>query len=516
MCLALTLVSSSLALADQRHRLTIAVSTPLDTLDPHLSLDTRRAGLRRELYDGLFRWEGATARVAPWLAESYTVSEDGRTYRFTLRKDARFHDGREIRSSDVVYSTERVLALKRGLAPLFIGLVSPGSTKAIDPLTVEFSLSRASPLFLALLPEMAIVNAELLKANEINNDWGRAWLQSNDAGSGSYAFKGRNIDGSVIAVRFAEHWNTNWPVNPATEVEWRPILDAEARVAALSNGEAQVLQGTYLPGQIERLSGNKHIGILMSDSPRAFVGLLHASREPMKDLAFRKLLTQSFNADWFVESTLEAGATRLAIPIPPPFGGLPTGFSTPRYDIAAAAEALANLKLAAAKELVIGAIAGDPDSERAALIMLDGMIKLGLPARIVAEPWPVVANRMRDEKQMYDILFFWHGARYLDANNWVGEMFDCDLLGAGNASWYCNRDTDKIIKDARGAVDAKVRRQGFEKAAVLLAEDHAAIFVASAKRPIPYAKTLKNLQISPVGEVIELRSVSFEPSPQGK
>src|SRR5690606_17042156 len=156
-------------------------------------------------------------------------------------------------------------------------------------------------------------------------------------------------------------------------------------------------------------------------------------------------------------------------------------------------DALAKLKLEP-EELTIGAIAGDPHSERAALIMLDGLVKLGLSAHIVSEPWPVVANRMRDEKQMYDILFLWRGARYLDANNWVGEMFSCDLFGAGNASWYCHRDADRLIKDAQGAVDPKIRRQGFEKAAALIAEDHAALFVASATRPIIHSKAVKGLQ----------------------
>jgi peptide/nickel transport system substrate-binding protein len=142
--------------------------------------------------------------------------------------------------------------------------------------------------------------------------------------------------------------------------------------------------------------------------------------------------------------------------------------------------------------------------------MLDGLLKLGLPAHIISEPWPVVANRMRDEKQMYDILFLWRGTRYLDANNWIGEMFDCDLFGAGNASWHCNRDADRLIKEARGISDPRLRRQGFEKAAALLAEEYAALFVASAKRPIIHSKAVKGLQISPVGEVLEVRPATIE------
>jgi len=490
-------------------RLVIATPTPLETLDPHVASDTRRSGLRFQLYEGLFRWQDGPLRVSPWLAQSYTISEDGRTLRFTLRKDVRFHDGRELRASDVVYSVERVLALKRGLAPVLANLVAPGSTKVIDNHTVEFSLNRASPLFLTLVPEIAIVNAELLKANEINNDWGRGWLQSNDAGSGSFLFKMRTPTGGVVVSRFAEHWSTDWPAKPLEEIEWRTVMDAEARSAGLSSGEVHVGEGEYLPHQLARFRESNALTVLESEAPRIFVGLLHSGREPMKTAGFRKVLARAFDTEHFISSTIGAGATAIAIPLPPTLGAPPSGVTATSYDIAAAADALGKLKIPP-RELTIGAIAGDPHSERAALVLLDGLAKLGLPARIVTEPWTVVATRMRDEKLMYDVLFLWRGARYPDANNWLGEMFDCDLFAAGNASWYCNRDADRLIKEARGLSDVRARRQAFEKAAAILAEDQAGLFVATAKRRVAVSKRVKGLRVVPVGDAIDARMATID------
>jgi len=490
-------------------RLVIATSTPLDTLDPHVAFDTRRSGLRFQLYEGLFRWQDGPLRVSSWLAQSYTISEDGRTLRFTLRKDARFHDGRELRASDVVYSVERVLALKRGLAPLLSSLVAPGSTKVIDNHTVEFSLNRASPLFLTLLPEIAIVNAELLKANEINNDWGRGWLQSNDAGSGSFQFKMRTPTGGVVVSRFAGHWSTDWPAKPLEEIEWRTLIDAEARSAALSSGEVHVGEGEYLPHQLKWFREANGFSVLESEAPRIFVGLLHAGRDPMKAAGFRKVLARAFDTDHFISSTIGVGGAAIAIPLPPTLGAPPSGVAATSYDIAAATDAFGKLKIAP-RELTIGAIAGDPHSERAALVMLDGLLKLGLPARIVTEPWTVVANRMRDEKQMYDVLFLWRGARYPDANNWLGEMYDCDLFAAGNSSWYCNRDADRLIKEARVISDVRARRQAFEKAAAILAEDQAGLFIATAKRRVAVSKRVKGLRIVPVGDAIDARMATID------
>ena len=490
-------------------RLVIASPSPIDTLDPHLILDTRRADVRLDMYDGLFRWLDGPLRIAPWLAEAYTASEDGRTFRFTLRKDARFHDGREVKAGDVVYSVERILALKRGVAPLLAGLISPGSTKTIDAQTVEFSLNRASSLFLTLLPEISIVNAELLKANELNNDWGRGWLQTNDAGSGGYALKGRTQTGGISMVRFPGHWNTEWAEKPIEEIELTAMLDPEERVDSLLKGSVHVVQGNLLPHQIKRLREAKDVSVIDNDTPRAFLGLLHAGREPMKSLAFRRVIAQAFDAERFVQSTLGSGAQAIAIPGPPTHVSSPPGLTRPRYDIAAASEAIGKLKLAP-RDYLIGAVAGDPHSERAALIMLDGLIKLGIQARIVSEPWPAVAQRMRDEKQMFDILFLWRGTRYHDANNWLGELYDCDLFGAGNASWYCNRDVDRLIKEARGTADARARRQLYEKAAAALAEDQSGLFIASAKRQVAHLKRIKGLRLAPVGDAVDARLATLE------
>lgn len=495
--------------AANTNRLIVATPSPLDTLDPHMALDTVRADARHNLYDPLYRWIDSPLRVEPWLALSYTVSEDQRVFRFTLRKGALFHDGREVKASDVVYSVERMLALKRGIAPLLTGLVNPGSTKAIDPYTVEFSLTRPAPLFLTLLPELAIVNAEILKANELNNDWARGWLQTNSAGSGLFTLKSFTSPMDLGLERFALHWANSADPKAPGEVQVRALLDTEARVDAALKGEVHVLEGNLLPRDIRRLREAKDITTLETDAPRTFFGLMNANREPFKTAAGRKLIAQVFDIDSFIQSSLANGAQPLAIPLPPSLGTPPQGTQRTAYDPAAAAQALARLKLPP-RELTIGAIAGDPHSERAALMMLDGLLRLGFQGRIQVEPWPQVAARLRDERQMYDILFMWIGARYLDAHNWAGEPYDCDLFGAGNASWYCNRDIDRQIKEARAIADPRLRRAAYEKVAQLLATDQASIFVAAQRRPVWHLKRVKGLKTSPVGEALDFRQLTLE------
>jgi ABC-type transport system substrate-binding protein len=501
--------------ADASHsrqsRLVIATGTFYDTLDPHLQLETTRSLMQLNFYDALYRWQNGPVRVSPWLAQSYTLSEDGKVFRFSLRKGARFHDGAEVTANDVVYSIERILALKRGAAPLLAGLVNPGSTKAVDAHTVEFSLSRPSPLFLTLLPAVQIVNSALLKSNEVNNDWGRAWLQQNEAGSGAFRLKEFIAGTGLTAERVADYWNGGWGRKPPEIVEVRTSIDTDAALDSLIKGDVQIVDAQLLPYQKKLVRAAREVNLVEDESPRIFVGLIHAGREPMKALAVRQILTQAFDYDAFVHSTLGPGSRRVAMPLPPRFisAGRNAEVGSQSFDLEAARGGLAKLK-APLREITIGAILGDVDSERAAGIMAQGLIRIGVPTRIVTEPWPVVSSRMHNERQMYDMLFLWQGARYLDANNWIGEMYDCDLVGSGNSSWYCNKDVDRLLKEARTATDSKVSARKFEEAAAKVAQDAGGLFIATGPASAAYQRRIRGLRFTPTGETFELRSLSLE------
>src|SRR5678815_3800040 len=144
-----------------------------DNLDPHAIFDVGRAASRINFYDGLYRWVDNPPKMIPWLAESYTS----------------LPDGSEFTADDVLYSLERMLAMKKGAASLFLPIIDPGSTKAPDKYTVVFTLKEPSAIFLATIPEILIVNSALVKKNEKDGDWGQAWLAKNVASSGSYKLK---------------------------------------------------------------------------------------------------------------------------------------------------------------------------------------------------------------------------------------------------------------------------------------------------------------------------------------
>ena len=214
---------------EAKNKFIFANSSPYDTMDPHALYDVGRVAYRINLYDGLLRWLDNPPKLSPWLADSYDISDDGISYTFHLNKGATFHDGSPVEATDVVYSMERILALKKGAFSLFTGSVKPGTTKALDTHTVQFNLVQPSSIFLATVPAIHVLNSDLVKSHEVDGDLGAKWFSQNDAGSGSFELDRYDPAIGFSAKRYANHFK-GWGDKYLDEIEFRTVVEIKSRV----------------------------------------------------------------------------------------------------------------------------------------------------------------------------------------------------------------------------------------------------------------------------------------------
>lgn len=111
----------------------------MDTLDPALAYDTSSGEVIQNIYQTLVFYDGiATDKFVPMLAESWTTSEDGKTWVFNIRKGVKFHEGQDLTATDVAYTFQRGL-LQGGysspqwlLAEPFLGVGNDDITMIVD------------------------------------------------------------------------------------------------------------------------------------------------------------------------------------------------------------------------------------------------------------------------------------------------------------------------------------------------------------------------------------------------
>jgi len=100
--------------AESGKRFVTANNSAYDTLDPHVVFDIGRIATRLNMYDCLVRWVDNPPKLDLWLAEKIDIAPDAVTYTVTLKPGATFHDGAAVTADDVVFSMERILAMKQG------------------------------------------------------------------------------------------------------------------------------------------------------------------------------------------------------------------------------------------------------------------------------------------------------------------------------------------------------------------------------------------------------------------
>ena len=403
---------------------------------------------------------------------------------------------------------ERILALKKGASSLFSDNIEPGSTKALDASTVEFNLKKPSAIFLATIPEVHVVNADLIKEHEVDGDWGSAWLSTNDGGSGSYELNRFDPAIGFSAKRFEDHFMP-WGDKYLDEIEFRTVVEVNSRVLGLMKGDFHGTDG-YLPqDQVIRLRKSDEVEVYDQESMRIFYSIIHNGREPMNDVNFRKALSYAFDYDGFIDNILSGSVARNPSPLPNNIWGAPKDVDGYTYDLDKAKEYLAKVK-GPIREITIGALAGYGQTEQAASLLQNALTKIGVKSKIVAEPWTVASGKMRDEQQMYDLLFLWRSTYYADPNNWVGEMYDSANIGARNNSWYANPKVDALLQEARVTTDKNVRQANYEEASKVVTEEAGGIFVYNTKWFGPYNKKVKGVRFSPIGNAQEMRWIYFE------
>src|SRR5215213_2350263 len=305
-------------------------------LDPHQIFDVPMMLYSLNTYDNLYRYLGNPPELKPWLAQSHTVSEDGKTWEFKLRPDAKFHDGSEVTADDVVYSFRRVLALGKAPSGAFKPVLKPDNVTAPDKHTVRFVLDQAYAPFLSAVPIVMIVNPRAVKANESNNDWAATWLASNAAGSGAY-----KLDAStyrplerVDLKRNPDHF-LGWSDNPKAPelVQILPTRETSTRVLALLQGSVDMTD-SYLPtDQVERIQKAKGVRVEKHTSMRVFTLRMNNTKPPLDNVNARKCFAHAFNYGGFIQEILKGYAERNPAPMPNNLWGYPKDVVAYDYDL---------------------------------------------------------------------------------------------------------------------------------------------------------------------------------------
>ena len=242
------------------------------------------------VFEGLTRID-RNGRVEPALAESWTISDDGLTYTFSLHAGVTFHDGSALDSADVIFSLERALAEESANAQK--GLFEPIETMAApDARTVVVTLKRPTGQFLFNLGwgDAVIVAPESAETNK-----------SQPVGTGPFAF-GRWVKGDRIEIEaYPDYWGEAIGLKSAT---FKIIPDPAAAVAALLAGDVDAFANVPAPEAMAQFESDPRFEVVIGSTEGETILAINNGRAPLDDLKVRQALAHAIDRQAIVDGAM--------------------------------------------------------------------------------------------------------------------------------------------------------------------------------------------------------------------
>ena len=282
----LALASASPALAARTDLVLGVVLEP-----PHLDPTAGAAAaideiLYANVFEGLTRI-GPSGEVLPALAESWTISDDGKVYTFKLHKGVKFHDGTDFDAEDVKFSLDRARApdsvnAQKGL------FAAIDTVEVIDPETVQVTLKHPQGAFL------------------YNMGWGDAVIVAPESadrnkekpiGTGPFRFDHWAKGSAVTLVKSDNYWGD--PV-ALDKVEFRFIPDAAAAVPAVLSGDVQAFP--FFPADaVSQVEGNPQLKVVIGSTEGETILAMNNKKPPLDNLKVRQAISYALDREAIID-----------------------------------------------------------------------------------------------------------------------------------------------------------------------------------------------------------------------
>ncbi|GIH73088.1 ABC transporter substrate-binding protein [Sphaerimonospora thailandensis] len=410
--------------------------------DPASSYSNEISAMQN-IYDSLTVYNPLIKRAGPRLAESWTASQDGKAWTFTLRSGAVFHTGRPVDADAVKASIERTKRMAAGAAYIWDPVQK---ITVLDPLTVQFTLKYPAPLDLIASADYAayIYDTEAAGSGDL-----KKWFQQGrDAGSGPYTVaswhKGREKE--LVLRAFDEYWG-GWDGPHYKNVEYRVVPNQNAAWQLLLRGEASFVERLN-SSLFRRAKATAGVRTRQVPSFQNMLVLFNSASGPLRDVRLRKAVQKAIDYDGVIAALKGAGDPAAGL-VPEGLLGHVPGMR-PRQDLERAEELLREAGYGPGGRelrLTLTYAEGDNDEQLLVTLLVNALSELNVKVDARAMQWNAQWNQAKsaDPAKRQDILVMYWWPDYADAYSWFLNVFRSADPVSFNLTYLKNKDIDERI-----------------------------------------------------------------------
>jgi oligopeptide transport system substrate-binding protein len=456
-----------------------------ETINPHKSTGVTEANIEADIFEGLTTY-APNGDIIPGAAESWEISDDGKTYTFKLRQNAKWSNGDPVTAADFVFGLQDAVNPETAAdyAPILDVIVNAAAIRkteekdmsklgatAVDDHTLKIELTGPTPYFLGLLRHPIAYPVHKATVEKFKDDWTKP---GNIVSNGAYQLTEWTPQASLTYVKNPNYWDAaNVKVD---KVVMYPTEDLAEELKRFKAGE---LHATYdAPSeQIPDLEANFADEFKNTPYLGTYYYVVNLTREPLgAQIDLRKALSLAVDRETLVSKITQGGEA-------PAYSWLPpmTNYKQAFVDFKdmPQAQRLEEAKALLAKHgytkenpLKVELLYNTSENHKKIAVAVQSMWKqLGVEATLRNEEWKVYLET-RDKKQ-FDVARAAWIADYDDPINFA-DMFLSDA-GERNDAGYNNPKYDELVKATGTETDAAKRMQMFHDAEQLFLNDNAMI-----------------------------------------
>jgi peptide/nickel transport system substrate-binding protein len=474
---ALTAIAAATATlrASRSDTLTIVQFADPDTLDPAVANDGVAGKVVQNIYDRLVRVSPDSKRISPSLATRWTVSKNGLTYTFFLRRGVRFHDGSAFNAEAVRYSLRRMIGIGKSDATKYKGRLSPRNIRVLGDYTVQLRLSRPYSGLLNLLGYFSggsIVSPSWVKSHATKADpWAEKYMVSHANGTGAFKLNTWQRKQYIQLDRNESYWRG--PAKVA-RVVYKTLADLAAARLQFERGDIDVITNistdTY-----NALKRNRSVRVAAYPVLDNVFWVFNNQAEPFDDVRVRRALSYAVDYNGIIK-LVGAGGTRMTGPLQPKLKEYNPNVQRYTRNIARAKALLAQAGYADGLTIE-STVVEYGDLKPIGQILQANLADAGVTLKLKEQPFgPFLEDIASGKSKMFP---------------WVTNppLADPDAIlyppfhskspknSDGNYTRYRNPKVDALLEKAQRSPNARVRQQAYKQVQSVIVADAPWIFL---------------------------------------
>ena len=454
-----------------------------ESLDPHLAIGIPADHVARDMFEGLVT-EDTQNRIIPGQAERWTVSENGKIWRFHLRRNLKWSDGTSLTAADFEYSFRR-LASPKIASPYAWFLESIGienaheiikgkkpvsllGVEATDAETLTIRLNTPTPFLLSMLTHRSMLPVPKHMIDTLGSS---EWVNHEHVVSnGPFQLVQRVVHEKLMLARNPQYWNKKHTI--LDQVTYIPIESEPAALSRYRAGDIDLLERVP-PTHLKMVEEDFPDQLVTAQTLSTYYITFNTRRKPFDDARVRRALSYAIQRERIANDVLGFGKVAAYTFAPEAI----EGFTPPeppykKLDYSTRITEAHKLLLAAgfdkSKPLELVYTYNNTDENRRIAVVIQKMWQSTLPVKVqlVSKEWATyLQDKIEGHYQVARAL--WMGD-YNDAMTML-DMFTPEH--ANNSSFYNNPEYNTLLATARQTIDHQERNRIYQKAELILAED---------------------------------------------